>query len=424
MSTTPFMNLTLPTPTVTPGALYATENNDAFTIIDLHNHTAGLGVPIPVAGLSINGDLPINGNNLTLIRSARLQAQASPLSSGSDLACLYNSGGDLYYNDAAGNQIRITLGGAVDVSGSGNISGMGATTASVSYDSGTTAFSFFSNTNQFAEVKIGPLQISDTPASVHGITIVSPSSLASAYQLTLFTGLPASKKIVTVDNSGNFGATYDVDNTTLGITSNLIGVNAGGIGTTQLAALSVTAAKIANNTITATQITNATITGTQIVSSVALAGSPSVGSQLTVPSLINLGNSGFVVKDTPTTNRYRLTFSYNNTGSQCVANAQLDENTVLRTMRGYVFGATGAVLNGAGFTSNRTSNGDYTLTYGTAFPAGSFPSIAITCHSGSPTSNTAICIPTTDNTQVRIVTFVSGAQNDSDFFVTITGPLF
>ncbi len=122
------MNLTIPTVSVTSGPLYATEINSAFDVIDAHNHTPGFGAPVPSNGLSINADLPFNAFNATLLRSTRYSVQASPLSTGTDLACLYSSGsstGELYWNDALGNQVKITSGGSVNVSGSGNITGMG-----------------------------------------------------------------------------------------------------------------------------------------------------------------------------------------------------------------------------------------------------------------------------------------------------------
>lgn len=197
------MGLSLPTPTVTPGPTYATMNNAAFEVVDSHNHTLNNGVPIPSAGILLDADLPFNGYNGTLFRSVRFQSQSSPLSLSNDLACLYSSGGELYYNDGSANQVKITLNGAVNTSQSGTITGMGATTASASYNSTSETFSFLQNTNQYANFAVGPLRISDTAANAPGITLKSPTSLSSAYVITLPTALPSSTQLLTSDSSGN-----------------------------------------------------------------------------------------------------------------------------------------------------------------------------------------------------------------------------
>jgi len=212
------MNLLLPTPTVTLGPLYAFENNAAFTTIDSHNHTPGFGAPIPAAALLINEDLSIQGFNLTTSRSLRLQIQGSPLSQPTDLASIYSVGGELFYNDGVGNQVQITLGGAIDVSSSGNISGMGATTASVAYTNGNKTFTFNQNTNQRAILDVGTVIIRDPgSAGVNGISIKSPTGLAASYNLTLPTALSASTTFLMSDSSGQLsyytGNTVAVSNT-------------------------------------------------------------------------------------------------------------------------------------------------------------------------------------------------------------------
>jgi hypothetical protein len=263
------MNLTLPTPTVTVGPAYATQNNAAFTAIDAHDHTAGKGVPVPSAGISLNADLPFNGYNATLLRTARLQSQSGALAAASDLGCLYNVNGNLYYNDGSGNQIQITTGGAVNVSSSGQITGMGGTSASVTYSSVSTKYTFWQATNISALIDSGAITIRPGTLSAHGITLAPPGSLSSDYQLTLPSGLPASTKIMTCDSSGNVGVVYDVDNSTLQVSSNTLQVKSQGI----------TANQIANNTITRTQLA---ALGQQISSATSFAAT--AGSWTTVPN--------------------------------------------------------------------------------------------------------------------------------------------
>jgi hypothetical protein len=111
------MGLVLPTVSVTPGPLYATENNTALTSIDSHDHTSGKGLQVPTAGLNINADLPFAGFNATALRSTRFNSQSATLATGSDLNCLYVVNGNLYYNNASGVAVQVTAGTGVSVSG-------------------------------------------------------------------------------------------------------------------------------------------------------------------------------------------------------------------------------------------------------------------------------------------------------------------
>jgi hypothetical protein len=113
------MNLLLPVPSTTPGPLWAQEVVDALTLVDAHDHSTGKGAKIGVSGIDIEGDLALNGNDLTMVRSVRLASQSSTLSDPADLGCVYNDGGNLYYNNAAGVPVQLTNGTAIAISGSG-----------------------------------------------------------------------------------------------------------------------------------------------------------------------------------------------------------------------------------------------------------------------------------------------------------------
>jgi hypothetical protein len=110
------MNLTLPTPTVTLGPAYATQNNTAFETIDAHDHTSGKGLKVPTAGLNINAHLNFNTNYKAYnLYSAQLVNQAVALSGAGNALSLSTTSGDLYYTNGAGNSVQITSGGAVIV---------------------------------------------------------------------------------------------------------------------------------------------------------------------------------------------------------------------------------------------------------------------------------------------------------------------
>jgi hypothetical protein len=239
---TQYMSLPNPVPGTDPGPDYALNIQSCLTILDQHNHTAGSGQQITPAGLNINVDLSFQGNNATFLRSVRWSPQGSPISGALDLGCCYVAGADLYYNDTAGNQVRITQGGSVAGS-AGTITGLPSGTASASYNAGT--FVFQSATNTAANIDGASYIFRNGTANSKGLTLQPPSAMAANYSLTL-PSIPGAQQFLAIDTSGNITG---FANTSQGIT----------------------AAMIANSTITATQIANGTITNTQLAAGTALA---------------------------------------------------------------------------------------------------------------------------------------------------------
>jgi hypothetical protein len=118
MATT-FMNLDLPTVTVTLGPAWATALNAAIEVVDSHDHTSGKGTRVPTAGININADLDFNEFAVQNQRySSFEQRTSSP--SGSEFAAstsVYN--GDFYYTNTSGVAVQVTSGGSL-VSSPGN----------------------------------------------------------------------------------------------------------------------------------------------------------------------------------------------------------------------------------------------------------------------------------------------------------------
>ncbi len=199
-------NMSLPVPIVgvEPGPQFASDINDCLAIIDNHNHAPGSGVQIDPTGLNINADLEMNSNNLTEIRSLRLEEQVAPIGDASDLGCVYNSGGDLYFNDALGNQIQITANGAV-AGTPGSIANLVAP-ASASYVSATETFVWESDVNTPANMDMGSAIIRKVAASSAGIEVAAPAGLASDYTITLPVAAPGSTSFLGMDSSGNVSA--------------------------------------------------------------------------------------------------------------------------------------------------------------------------------------------------------------------------
>jgi len=234
-TTSQYMGMPVPVPTTDPGPQYAVDLNTCITTIDQHNHTSGNGQQIPSNGLNINLDLPFNNLNAITLRSARFTSQGGPLSLGSDIGCLYVASSDLYYNDTSGNQVRITASGGV--AGTPGSIGNLVSPASVTYVSGTQTYVFQASTATPANIDVASVVIRRNVAGSTGITLSAPAALSTNYTLTFPTALPASTKILTVDNTGNIGAGYSLDGTTIQVSSNVIGVPNGGIGQVQLAPL-------------------------------------------------------------------------------------------------------------------------------------------------------------------------------------------
>lgn len=200
---TPNMNLIVPGVGTEPGPTWGTDLNADLGILDQHNHSTGQGVPITPAGININADLPINGNNLTFVKTVNFQAQGSSLAGAApNLGCVYVAGNELYYNDESGNVVAITKTGSVNA-GAGSITGLPSGTASASYNAGSQTFVWQSATNTPANMDGGSFIFRDITANSHGVTLSAPPALASDLQLFWPPALPTSTSLVTLDTSGN-----------------------------------------------------------------------------------------------------------------------------------------------------------------------------------------------------------------------------
>lgn len=242
-SNSPNMGLVIPGVGLTSGPQYASDLNASLSIIDQHNHTPGNGVQITPTGLNINADLTFNSNDAIAVRTVRFTPQSSLIPGSSpDLGCIYESGVDLYYNDGNGNQVRLTSGGSV-AGTTGSISGLVAP-ASASYVVDT--FVWQSDANKPANMDAASYIFRNFVANSKGLTVQPPNAMGADYSITL-PSLPASQKIMTLDNSGIMSAPYTVDNSTITIAANVIGVPNLGIGTAQIANAAVTTAKLPAN---------------------------------------------------------------------------------------------------------------------------------------------------------------------------------
>jgi len=189
-TTTTNMLLTKPAVQNTPGPTWATEMNTTLDLIDSHDHSTGEGVKVTPAGLNINADLEFNANDATELRTARFENNAAAITGSSpDLNCAYVAAGDLYFNDASGNQVQITSSGGINAAGIGAIGGDYATsTASLNYSDSTKSFTFLQSTNTTAKILSEAITIYKAGTGTNGNTIQHTGSSTITTTLPNITG--------------------------------------------------------------------------------------------------------------------------------------------------------------------------------------------------------------------------------------------
>lgn len=240
----PFMNLPEPVVGSTDGPQWATNVNTSLTLIDRHNHTPGMGVPITPAGLNINSDLSFNNNSATNVKAVVLNVQPSFASNGG----IYVIGTDLYYNNAStGFPVQITNGNSI-AGATGSITGLTAP-ASASYVAPT--FVWQSNANTPANLDAGSVILRNVTINSRGLTLSPPTGLSVDYTLVLPT-IPAVQSIMALDALGNISAPYTVDGSTIVINTNVIQV--GTITNTNIVDNTINGAKIVDHSITDQQL--------------------------------------------------------------------------------------------------------------------------------------------------------------------------
>ena len=193
----PNMNLPVPTVGTEPGPQYAQDVNNSLTLVDSHDHSPGSGVPITPSGININSVLSFNGNGLSNVALIGLTAQSMT----PGVSTIYESGVDLYFVDALGNNIQITANGGIAGS-PGSISNL-TPPASAAYVAGSTKFVWQSDANIAANMDFGAAIMRNlSPNSTYALTLQPPAVLGANYSLTLPL-TPSVTSIMVLDPSGN-----------------------------------------------------------------------------------------------------------------------------------------------------------------------------------------------------------------------------
>lgn len=233
MATTTNMALTLPVVSSTIGPTWATMVNAAFESIDSHDHTSGKGVKIPTGALNINADLPFSNYLSTGLKGAQFNSQASALTT---LNCVHVAGGNLWFTNASGAQVQITVGSAVNTASSGGFAGLSSPAAAL-WNLAALSFEFYSDqsSSTLANMKQAQSQYFAAGLSTNNsITVKTPTTLGASYTLTLPAAVPTARGFLVSATSGAQEYSY-VDNSTIEDSSGVIGVKNLGITTAKIA---------------------------------------------------------------------------------------------------------------------------------------------------------------------------------------------
>ena len=215
---TPNMGLTKPGVNTEPGPDWATQLNSSLDTLDVHDHSSGKGIKITPTGLNINSDLDIQDNDLLNVNHIRLSN-----TTGSGIDGVYQNGGNLYWRNNAGVDVQITAGNTINVGSLGTIGGDYSTDPNnplITFTTATGNYDFFKDTigSPIAGgINCGDLTIFEEAAGTNGISIISPSSLAAAYTITLPSAQAASNNsLISVSAAGAWNYTRDPTVDTIG----------------------------------------------------------------------------------------------------------------------------------------------------------------------------------------------------------------
>jgi hypothetical protein len=174
------------------------------------------------AGLTITADVNIGGFDFTDVGAIYFRDKDAAFAPAS---VIYERDGELYFNDASANQVKITAGGSINAAGVAGIGGDygGSDPASVVYNDATSKYIFTTDPNIPASMDVGSLIIGRTgETSPNKVTLQCPVALAGAYTLTLPATLPASAtSFLQVSTAGVISATLTPSATSLTLSGGL-----------------------------------------------------------------------------------------------------------------------------------------------------------------------------------------------------------
>lgn len=209
MTTLPNLGLILPTRGATGSGHWADALDAQAALIDAHDHQPGRGLRINSAALSIDGDVSFNSLwAITALKRATFASVAPPAVNKS-LFVGDGTGGttanELYWTSNAGANVKVTAGSALNVAAfTGGIGGdYAAVGAAVAFDDAGDRYTFKQQANVWARMASGEVRIFETGTNENVfVGFAAPAALAASYTMTWPLVLPASAKLMQLDNVG------------------------------------------------------------------------------------------------------------------------------------------------------------------------------------------------------------------------------
>jgi len=257
---TPNMGLVLPAVGVTVGPLWASELNTALEAVDAHDHTNGNGLPITPEALNIDSPVDFQGYGLQAVDEVQLVSKAATVATP---GAVYAVSGDLWYTNAAGTAVQITVGGVI-AGAAGSISGL-ADPASASFNSATGSFRWNATAATRAELDAATLRLrSAGGVSAAWILLSAPGAGVTSYTLQFPPTAPASVSRFLFTSTTGVSSWVQPDASTVEVSGTTLRVKDLGITTAKLAASAVTTSKIATSAVEEDKIATSAVTTDKI----------------------------------------------------------------------------------------------------------------------------------------------------------------
>lgn len=185
---TPLMGLVLPDVLITLGPQWASDVNDAFSRVDTHDHTTGKGTKVPISAVTINSAIDMqSAYDLINARSLRFVNHSAVLSLPTDIGAIYESGGNLWYNNSTGTPVQITSGAGLAFASLGTIGGDygPGNPAEVTYSGLTFTYIFTQSPGIAGHIACGDVYVYEPVASGKYVRLHTKTGLASDVNVQL-----------------------------------------------------------------------------------------------------------------------------------------------------------------------------------------------------------------------------------------------
>lgn len=252
MSITAQMGLTLPTVGVTSDATGNQNYIDNFSVIDVHDHSAGKGIPVPTAGLNINADLSFSAFKSFNVGLSQFTNLSGDPTAASNKPAIYVKSGELYFLDNNSNVVQLTnLGSVAGTSGS-----IGGLSSPATAQFSTNTFTWNTNGTSLAKMKHADILLYPVLTGATNFATIKVSNTVTSYTITLPDAAPGSTAYLSM-TSGGVIATASAD--TIASEMTATGANAIRAISTRAAGTSVAAGGVATSASSGSFVTTSAV---------------------------------------------------------------------------------------------------------------------------------------------------------------------